>query len=348
MTTGTGGTGEIRSIADAPRVAEVGDIDAATFAATILPSYRPVVLRGLVANWPAVAAARRGTASLAEYIRRFDAGRAASLFVGAPQIGGRFFYRDDMSGFNFERGQITLPLLLDTLVREAGNPAPPALYAGAATAADHFPGWTRENPLPLATADAVPRIWIGNASRVSAHFDASSNVAAVVAGRRRFVLFPPEQARNLYVGPLDTTMAGQPTSMVDLEAPDLDRFPRYREAAATMQVAELEPGDALFVPSLWWHEVRAYGPLNVLVNYWWGQEGEVSPFAALVHAILSIRDLPAGQREAMRTWFDLYVFGDGAAQVGDHLPEEARGILGARSPARDETIRAFLRRALDR
>lgn len=339
----------IPTIAQAPRVVEVTGVTAERFAAEIALGYRPVVLRGLVADWPAVAAGLHGAAAMADYVRRFDGGRPASLFVGAPQIGGRFFYRDDMTGFNFERGQIPLSLLLDRLIAEAANPAPPAFYAGAATAPEHFPGWTRENPLPLATPDAVPRIWIGNASRVSTHFDVSSNIAAVAAGRRRFVLFPPEQASNLYVGPLDTTMAGQPTSMVDIEQPDLERFPRYADAAATMMVAELEAGDALFVPSLWWHEVRAEGALNVLVNYWWGQEGQVSPFAAMLHAIMAVRDLPAGQRQALRAWFDHWVFGDEAASASAaHLPPDARGVLGPASPERDGAIRGYLQRALSR
>ncbi len=66
------------------------------------------------------------------------------------------------------------------------------------------------------------------------------------------VLFPPEQAANLYVGPLDMTMAGQPTSMVDLEQPDLARFPRFASAQASAQMVLLEPGDAIYIPAMWW------------------------------------------------------------------------------------------------
>lgn len=328
-------------------VCEIFDTTPDTFE-EIASGYQPVVLRGLARDWPGVAAGRAGDAELARYLARFQGGKPLNLLAGGPQIDGRFFYRDDMRGFNFERGQITLQLLLEALLNEADNPAPPALYAGSASAPDHFPGWSEENVLPLATPGAVPRVWIGNASRVSTHYDASSNIAVVVAGRRRFSLFPPEQAANLYVGPLDVTMAGQPTSMVDIEAPDLARFPRFRDAVAAMQVAELEPGDAIFVPSLWWHEVRATGPLNVLVNYWWGQADQGSPFPALVHAILSIRDLPPGEREAMRAWFDLYVFGDDARHVADHLPASAHGILGPPSPQRNQMMRGFLQRTLAR
>ena len=76
-------------------------------------------------------------------------------------------------------------------------------------------GSTADNRLELLPPElARPRIWLGNRSEVSAHFDLSDNIACVVAGRRRFTLFPPDQVANLYVGPLDHTMAGQPASMV--------------------------------------------------------------------------------------------------------------------------------------
>lgn len=330
----------------ATRVPEVRGITPSRFAEEIVPAYRPVILRGLVADWPAVAAGRKGPRATADYIRRFDARRPLKMFAAAPEIDGRFFYTDDHRGFNFRSAQVLLPILLDALVAEADNPRAPALYAGSASAPDNYPGWVEENPLPLATPEATPRLWIGNASRVSTHYDISSNIAAVVAGRRRFALFPPEQTANLYVGPLENTIAGQPTSMVDLEAPDLARYPRFAAALDAMQVAELEPGDALYVPSLWWHDVRASGPLNVLVNYWWGQAAETSPFGALMHAVLAVRDLPAGERAAVRAWFDHYVFDDGAARVADHLPEDARGVLASPSPERTRSIRGFLRRVL--
>jgi hypothetical protein len=305
-----------------------------------------VVLRGLVSDWPAVAASSHGPRATADYIRRFDGGRPAKVFAASPHVAGRFFYSDDHSGYNFKNAQVMLPLLLDALVAEAGNPNAPALYAGSASAPDNYPGWAEANPLPFALPDATPRLWIGNASRASTHYDGSHNIAAVVAGSRRFALFPPDQTANLYVGPLENTIAGQPTSMVDIEAPDLDRYPRFAEAMESMVVAELEPGDALFIPAFWWHDVKASGPLNVLVNYWWGQP-EVSPFGALMHAVLAVRDLPPAERAAVRGWFDHYVFDEGASHVADHLPASARGVLGPPSPQRTRSIRGFLKRMLD-
>ncbi len=110
--------------------------------------------------------------------------------------------------------------------------------------------------MPLMDADVRPRLWLGNAFLTPAHIDELDNLACVVAGRRRFTLFPPEQVRNLYIGLLDSTPAGAPVSMVSLKAPDFERYPR-REALAASRVTELEPGDALFIPAVWWHHVES-------------------------------------------------------------------------------------------
>src|SRR5690606_9116329 len=129
------------------------------------------------------------------------------------------------------------------------------IYAGAVATATHAPRFDAEHPFPLAAGQprVETRIWLGNATQVATHFDLSDNFAVVALGRRRFTLFPPEATANLYVGPLNVTLAGQPVSMVDPLAPDPERYPRYAAARELALIAELEPGDALFIPTLWWH-----------------------------------------------------------------------------------------------
>lgn len=171
----------------------------------------------------------------------------------------------------------------------------------------------------------------------------------MVAGRRRFTLFPPQQLANLYIGPLDLTPAGQPVSLVDIAAPDLQRFPRYAQALEHALVAELEPGDALFIPSMWWHHVQALTPFNVLVNFWWRQSPAYmdSPMNALMLALLTMRDLPAEQRAIWQDVFDHYVF-DADADTAAHMPESARGVLAPMDEARARSLRARLLQRLNR
>ena len=115
-----------------------------------------------------------------------------------------------------------------------------------------------------------------------------------------------------------------------------------------MRVAELGPGDALFIPSLWWHHIESLDPFNVLVNYWWRQSPDYmdSPIHALLYAIMTVRDLPGEQRQAMEQMFQHYVFkADGVAA---HIPEAARSVLGPIDANRARDMRGYLLKCLNR
>lgn len=331
----------------ARRVREWHDVDAKTFREDIVPSYEPAILRGAASHWPAVACGKRSPQEIGEYIKGFERGGVVESFHGEPYFGGKFFYSPDLKGFNFERRSESLRSLIDRLLSYLDAPDPPATYAGSVPMPNSIPEFGANNRLELLPASVVPRIWIGNAVTVWTHYDLSANVACVVAGKRRFTLFPPEQLVNLYVGPLDFTLAGQPVSLVDLEAPDYDRYPRFREALAHAQVAELAPGDALFIPNLWWHHVKSLDRFNVLVNYWWDDMPlwAGSPFAALAHGLLSIRHLPEPQRRAWRTIFDHYIFETGADPAA-HIPPAARSVLGPLTPSTAKRMKMFILSAL--
>src|SRR3546814_10091609 len=106
--------------------------------------------------------------------------------------------------------------------------------------------------------------------------------------------------RSPYLGPIDNTPAGRTVSLVDFDAPDLVAHPRFAEAMAQARTVELDPGDAVFIPSMWWHHVEGLEPFNILVNYWWRDTPAWlgQPQAALHHAILAIRDLPPEEKRS--------------------------------------------------
>ncbi|RPD83848.1 cupin-like domain-containing protein [Luteimonas sp. 100069] len=329
-------------------IPERHDVRAEALPDALLDGDRPVVLRGVVGHWPMVQAARAGAASAAEYLRRFLRPDAAPVVatVGPPEIQGRFFYNDDLRGFNFRREHVPLDVVLRTLLREAASAAPPSIYVASTTVDTWLPGFRSDNPIGFGPRDPLASIWIGNRSRIAAHQDVPDNLACVVAGRRRVTLFPPGQLRNLYIGPLDLTPAGQPISLVDFAAPDLQRFPRFAEAMRHAMVAELDPGDAILIPSMWWHHMEGLADFNVLVNYWWRQSPARmdTPMNALMLALMTVRDLPPAQREIWRDVFDHYVFGADADTAG-HIPEAARGLL---APLDDERARRLRSRLLQR
>jgi hypothetical protein len=246
-----------------------GAIDADAFARAVLPVPRPAVLRGLVSHWPAVCAALEGPQAVAALLARLDNGSPVDAVMTPPEARGRIFYTHDMQGFNFLRHRVTVTQVIEQVARYSHFAAAPSVAVQSARVADCVPGLLEQHTMPLLAADVEPRIWIGNHIVTPAHFDQSHNIACCVSGTRRFTLFPPEQLENLYIGPLDFAPTPTPISLVDFHQPDFERFPRFRTALAAATVVDLEPGDALYIPTLWWHHVESLGLFNVLVNYWW-------------------------------------------------------------------------------
>ena len=316
----------------------------------VLQSTEPVLMRGLVRHWPMVQAASRSDADFCDYLRHFGGATKVGLWRGAPDIQGRFFYNADFSGFNYQREVGLFGALLDELLANADNPKPPALYLGSTELDGSFPGLRQENDLHgLGQRDPLVSLWLGNRTRVSAHFDVPDNIVCVVAGRRRFTLFPPEQVDNLYIGPLDLTPAGQPISLVDIKQPDLARFPRFALAKEHAHTVELMPGDALFIPSQWWHAVEALEPVSALVNFWWRQSPAHmdTPLNTLMLALMTLRDLPPAQRQAWKVLFDHYIF-EADEHTAAHIPPDARGVLAPITQDRARHLRAFLLNRLNR
>ena len=294
----------------------------------ILNSNEPLVLRGLTADWPIVKAAVQSPAQAEAYILQFDSGQQLTAYRGEPEIEGRIFYTEDLSGFNFDRIRLPLPQVFGNLRQYSSEAQPPTLYVGSTMVDNWLPGFRDSNDLVIEGHDPLVSIWIGNRSRIAAHYDFPTNIACTVAGRRRFTLFPPEQLENLYVGPIDFTPAGQSISLVDFAKPDFDAYPKFRQALEAAQVVELEPGDAILIPSMWWHHVESLDDMNILINYWWRNTPAYmgSPVNVLQHAIMGIRDLPPEQRDAWREIFDHYVF-NADEENYQHMPEQARGVL---------------------
>lgn len=288
----------------------------------------PLILRGLVKHWPLVKESRQPSCLRKRLVDHYT-GKPVVVYRCSEEAQGRVFYNETFTGFNFESGYVDFRQLLDKLAEYAETSSSPTLYVGSTRIDEFFPGLREQNDIEIEGANPWVNLWLGNQSKVAAHFDSPDNLACVVAGRRRFTLFPPEQLENLYIGPLELTPSGQMISLVDIENPDFSRYPRYKVAQSFALEADLEPGDALFVPSMWWHGVQSYENLNVLINYWWRPEvchiEDVQ--TAMLHALLSVGQLPKKQRNIWKNLFNHYVF-DQAQEVGEHIPENARGVLG--------------------
>lgn len=321
--------------------------DEAVFREEIFPANQPALLKGLVRDWPAVRAAIDSPDAIVRYLKQFDRGHPVDVNFGRPEIEGKFFYNERLDGFNFSRKPKSISGSMDRILTARGQKEAQAIYIQSVPVSENLPGFEAENPMHLGGTGASARIWIGNAATVQAHFDLKENIACCVAGRRRFTMFPPEQTPKLYPGPFEFTLAGPPVSMVNLSNPDFDKHPDFREAMNHRVVAELEPGDALYIPYFWWHHVEALEDFNTLVNYWWNDAPASlgTPFDVMLHALMSLRDLPERQRAAWKTMFDHYVF----AQNGDplaHLPPATHGTLGRHDARTRQQVRMILLNSL--
>lgn len=328
------------------RVSEVEVADAAALDAQLRASDRPFVVRGLANDWPLVAAGRRSAQEARNYIAAHGRDRPFTVSVGDPRADGRLFYDAGMA-MNFRTSKGKLSDIFAKMAEFEGKPDAPTIYLGSVDLPTFFDGLHEANHIDLGDRKPLASIWIGARTRIAAHNDLPNNLACVAVGRRRFTLFPREQFRNLYLGPIDNTPAGRAVSMVDFHAPDLAAHPRFHDALSQALVAELEAGDALYIPAMWWHHVEGLDPFNVLVNYWWRETPRWlgQPQDALTHAMLAIRDLPDDEKQHWRDMFDHYVFGSGE-DVVKHIPEEARSVLAPLTPESAGRMRAFLLRSL--
>lgn len=334
---------------NAKTIPEVEGCNPGSIPEALLSRNEPFVLKGVAAEWPLVSAGRQSALEADQYIRKFYTGKPVVVYTCSPDKNGRFFYDDTCSTLDFDTLKAPLTDVLDRLLQPVDDVKAPAIYVGSTTVDTWLPGFRAENDLDLRNLQPLVSLWLGNRSRIAAHFDAPNNIACCAVGRRRFTLFPPEQIENLYVGPLHFTPSGQAISMVDFANPDLEKFPRFPEAMKRAQVAELSAGDAIFIPSMWWHHVEALDDFNVLVNYWWRDAPRHAdlPLDVLHHAMLSIRDLSSDEKKAWRAIFDYYIFSDQENKY-DHIPEHARGFLSSLDDVKARQLRSWLINKLNR
>lgn len=321
----------------------------------LIDSAEPVVFKRLVNDWPVVKAGKVSARASVDYLKSFYNGNTTIVCKIPPENNGRMFYNENCTLLDYESFKGRIDETLDAILAGVGQTDQPAYYIASNIIATHLPGFSDTNAINIPRnmhPDAMPErvsIWIGGATTATCHFDALDNIACCAAGKRRFTLFPPDQISNLYPGPLEPTPGGQVISLVDFKNPDLQKFPRFNDALLSAQVAELDPGDALYIPSMWWHHVESLEPYNILVNYWWDDAPAflTSGMNSLYMAMLGIRDKSAHEREAWKHVFNHYIF-NGPEKSNAFIPSEARGFLGVLDRLGARKLRALLINKLNR
>jgi hypothetical protein len=130
-------------------------------------------------------------------------------------------------------------------------------------------------------------------------------------------------------------------------AADDSRYPLVHEIADRALIAELHPGNALYLPKLWWHQVESTAAFNALVNYWWDafSSGPDAPYTSMLLSMITIAERPPAERAAWKAFFEHYVFRSNAHPLA-HLPADRHGVLGPLQPTNYRRIRALVMRLL--
>lgn len=314
----------------------------------------PVILRGLVSDWALVQAGQLSSDRAMDELQRHSSGKPVGVYIAPAETNARFFYNDDCTGFNYQSKHTELSNIFAEIRESRDNPDRSYYYMNSLTLDNCFPGLREHNDLVFdheifTHNKPLSKVWVGTESIAAAHYDVPSNLACCVVGDRRFTLFPPEQIHNLYPGPLEPTPGGQVITMVDLKNPDFERFPRVRQALDAAVIVDLKPGDAVYYPSMWWHQVEALSPFNIMINFWWltvpAHMG--NPMDVVMHAMMSLRDRPEAEKKAWREVFEYYIFGSSQTPQ-EYIPPAMLGALGELDNNRIRRLRAFLKDKLNR
>ena len=246
------------------------------------------------------------------------------------------------------RGEVGRSTRSWRLLRDREKPRPNAMAVQSEEVPDLLPGFVEANRTDLVACGSSRDLDRQPHPRRAA-LRPDGEHRRVVAGRRRFTVFPPEQLPNLYAGPFELTPAGTPVSMVDPHTPDLERFPRYAEALKTSAGRDARAGrrDLHPVPLVARGRLARAGqsPRQLLVER--RPNGSGSPYDALLHAVFAIEAPAADERAVWRMMFDHYVFGVNG-DPAEHLPDHARGMLGVVNSEMLMRMQATLRHLLSR
>ncbi len=117
-------------------------------------------------------------------------------------------------------------------------------------------------PAWFQAAPSAVNLWCGVLGTSSGlHCDVSPNCNVQVVGTKHFILFSPGQTRKLY-------RAGRGTHCgFDPNLPDYERFPLARGARGWQ--CTLQPGESLYIPVGWYHQVTVTSGWALNVNFFW-------------------------------------------------------------------------------
>ncbi|KAK7168107.1 hypothetical protein R3I94_002226 [Phoxinus phoxinus] len=224
------------------------------FRSDFLDPQRPVIIEGITDHWPAFT----NHPWSIDYLRTVSGCRTVPIEVGSK-------YTDE----EWSQKLITVNDFIDRYI--IGTAENGVGYLAQHQLFDQVPELKEDIRIPDYCClgegdedDITINAWFGPGGTVSPlHQDPQQNFLAQVVGRKYIRLYSPEETKNLY--PHQSQLLHN-TSQVEVENPDLVKFPDF--SRASYQECVLRPGDVLFIPLQHWHYVRSL-ELSFSVSFWW-------------------------------------------------------------------------------
>jgi len=166
----------------------------------------------------------------------------------------------------------------------AGNKRAQSSYLAVANMSQTFPSLLPDVPMPVyfqthGKLHLGPYLWLAMAGHYEfCHIDPDDNFLVMIQGRKQVRLVGHSLA-PLYPNPLGS-QGKTIQSQVNLDNPDLKRFPKFSEAEVEHCV--LSPGEMLFIPAFYWHQVNALDT-GISLNMFYGDPGDSNFLAKLFH-----------------------------------------------------------------
>jgi hypothetical protein len=246
----------------------------------------PVVLRDAVSDWPA------STRWSPEYLAATLGDKEVLVFAAAAD--GRFGIDPEHGGPEYEPRTMTIRTFVEKYIDADGDDdLDQRWYIQRLSIPDTLPELLDDIVTPEYVEKKqvlLTNLWFGPAGNTTKlHYDVPTNFFAQVVGRKRFLLFPPNETKRLY----RYRTKAYNMSQLDPDQPDIERFPLYR-GVEPIEV-EVQEGDMLFLPSFWWHQVHSL-TTGMSVNFWC-----TPPARRLMNLSAQVRDsLPQLVKDALR------------------------------------------------
>nr|WP_255490920.1 cupin-like domain-containing protein [Spartinivicinus marinus] len=221
----------------------IKNISVSAFNRDYVAQNRPLLIKGGIAYWDALSLWDN------EYLNRNAGHNVVDVETSRDQFEGNLFDDAEKVWMPFSR-------FLERLTLSEGETD---YFVGSWL----FPTLVADAPdIPTFKAFSMPikrgMIMSRGGNRIALHYDWYQNMLCQVAGYKRLVLIDVTDTPFLY--PLNSPVNYSP---VNIQNVDWSAYPEF--CHATLFHADIEPGDVLYIPTLWWHAVESVDR-NIMIS----------------------------------------------------------------------------------